>query len=725
MTETTWPKQNQAWRRLVEEAREALESMRSEHGFRSARSELNGDGPVASISSYMATAAILDLRDRAPQWARPVEELGEALHKELLTDDPIAVLKGLHEEVSQRSRDRTRSKSIAEKLAKEFGSDPLTLVLPVATATVLATRARAQLLFQDKALEPSAELLATLILQSRILLAGDALATMRVHPYAVYKVAHGLWLSTLVLDASRRDHFAAINEELARVKHAVHGLTERLLARSRIGAVRDGEHVALVFCAGALALAPLDPRYVIEALSAAARGQSARGDWPQGRIVGSHNDPDTGASLEVSSHEVGLAFVEAIFCLGLLPGVVDRITPEVTLALQRAVDYLRESRVPLVKGADKGLQDSSAVGWCSAHIYGQTQIEAKATAAALRLTIGAHGVAEQERSVQALEHFEDVWNPEDHTPPYLEWATYIKENEPDGGNPILPYLDQNFVQRARDEKAKDRRPWARTQSMSAILFGPPGTTKTTIVKSMAQGLGWPLVTLSPGTFIRDGLENVEKRAIEVFSSLQDLVRVVVLFDECDELFRARRHARRDGGTDSDNSGNEGVRSISAFMTASMLPKLQDLRDNGQVFFVIATNYFDQIDSAAKRIGRIDRILGVSWPDERQRANMLKQKLAEDLSPEMLGSEPVIQTIAELSKRTRYFVRGELVELANELSSAPEKLEAADNETAVNALADEIMANKSRTVEDADIDAFRREAEARSACHRPNHGELVK
>jgi hypothetical protein len=440
--------------------------------------------------------------------------------------------------------------------------------------------------------------------------------------------------------------------------------------------------------------------------------------------VGSHRDPDTGAQLVVSSAEVGLAFIEAMFCLGLRPGVVEKLTPVVTLALQRAVDYLRESRVPLDVGGQQGSPDSSPLGWCSEHIYGRTQIEARATAAGLRLTIAARGVAEQERSVRALERFEGVWDPSDHTPPYLEWEKYKLANEPDHENPILEYLNEHFVQAARERKAKDRRPWARTEAMSAILFGPPGTTKTTIVKSMAQGLGWPLVTLSPGTFIRDGLENVERRAIEVFSHLQDLIRVVVLFDECDELFRARRHIRNEDGKRDDDAGNEEVRSISAFMTASMLPKLQDLRDNGQVFFVVATNYFDQIDSAAKRIGRIDRIVGVSWPDQQQREAILTSKLKEHLPPETYAPDSVKHTVALLGRRTPHFVRGELVELANQLADKAEPLRSPDNNKAIEELVDEIMANKSASIGKDDIEAFRKDAAMRSACHRRGHGELV-
>src|SRR6185295_5615545 len=45
--------------------------------------------------------------------------------------------------------------------------------------------------------------------------------------------------------------------------------------------------------------------------------------------------------------------------------------------------------------------------------------------------------------------------------------------------------------------------------VSFILYGPPGSGKTYLLKQLAAALGWPLISLSPGNFIRDGLEKIE------------------------------------------------------------------------------------------------------------------------------------------------------------------------------------------------------------------------
>ncbi len=717
MTENDWPGMSPAWPRLVEQAWGALFDLKEKNTgeFRSAISKYDGYGPVEAVASHIATEAILDLCDRGREWARPIDWRKD-LSSQLAEPDPISVLQALKEELVYDHEELAR---IGRSVESDMGAKPLVRVLPTAVAAVAAAHVRARLVDPTPAAKLDPGLLATLLLQARALVSNDWLATMRAHPYAAYQVARGLSLGALLLAGpeSKSEH-KLVDAELSSLKRAVRDLTERLLARGRIGTVRDGENVALVFCAGILAFDDLDPRYVVEALAAAAVGQSHRGDWPQGRVIGRHVDPDTGGPLVISSQEVGLAFAEAVFYLNRLPGAVDRLPPEVAQALQRSVDYVRESRVPLAAGDPPGLPGLPIVGWDTEHVYGHTQVEAKATAAALRLTVVTRAVAEQERNARALEYFgEDVWSPSDHMPDFLKWEQYMKDNEPDHVNTILPYLNEHFVEKALVKTQQDLRPWVRTESMSAILFGPPGTTKTTIVKSMAQGLEWPLVTLSPGTFIRDGLEHVERRAIEVFAHLRDLVRVVVLFDECDELFRARG-----GAVDAGNSSNEAIRSISAFMTASMLPKLQDLRDNGQAFFVIATNYFDQIDPAAGRIGRIDRVVGVSWPDQEQRENIIRRQLEDTLSSEALEGEPWPAAITRLAEKTQLYVRGELVELANALADKAQ--EVGRTERAVHKVIDEqIMDKQTSAIGLGDAEAFQKIAVRRSACHHPGQGEM--
>src|SRR5208283_3171273 len=75
--------------------------------------------------------------------------------------------------------------------------------------------------------------------------------------------------------------------------------------------------------------------------------------------------------------------------------------------------------------------------------------------------------------------------------------------------------------------------------ISAIFFGPPGTSKTELSKKIADFLGWPLLAIDPSLLLRKGMDGIQAEANMIFRMLQETERVVVLFDEFDELVRER------------------------------------------------------------------------------------------------------------------------------------------------------------------------------------------
>jgi SpoVK/Ycf46/Vps4 family AAA+-type ATPase len=193
-----------------------------------------------------------------------------------------------------------------------------------------------------------------------------------------------------------------------------------------------------------------------------------------------------------------------------------------------------------------------------------------------------------------------------------------------------------------------------------LLFGPPGTTKTTIVRAVAEGLDWPLITLGPGDFVQEGLERVEARADLIFSELHSLSRTVVLFDECDELFRERKPSQ----------GNDQVRGIAAFVTASMLPKLQELHDRGQIVLFILTNHFATMDPAIKRLGRVDHIIGVGPPDAAQRTVILQKAFDDELSKEDKVPAKIVEAVIEaIAYADPHFIRSELLRIASQVAGS--------------------------------------------------------
>ncbi len=159
-------------------------------------------------------------------------------------------------------------------------------------------------------------------------------------------------------------------------------------------------------------------------------------------------------------------------------------------------------------------------------------------------------------------------------------------------------------------------PSARTTLAPPSSFGPPGASKTTMIRNLAAAIGWRYVELHSSHFVADGLPNVQKTADAIFRRLYELDHAVILFDEIDELVREREK-------EDEASGR--------FLTTSMLPKLAELWKNGKVLYFVATNHIEFFDKAITRAERFDAVWFVSPPSFESKLDKLKALLKERLS----------------------------------------------------------------------------------------------
>lgn len=143
------------------------------------------------------------------------------------------------------------------------------------------------------------------------------------------------------------------------------------------------------------------------------------------------------------------------------------------------------------------------------------------------------------------------------------------------------------------------RAFSKTTPRSAIFFGPPGTSKTELSKEIAKFLGWPHVSVDPSLLLRNGMEGIQAEANTIFRMLEETERVVVLFDEFDELVRER--------------GSSKAEPFSRLLTTAMLPKLTSIHKRATLVFIIATNNIGDFDLAIRRQGRFDRIVQIMPP----------------------------------------------------------------------------------------------------------------
>ena len=73
-----------------------------------------------------------------------------------------------------------------------------------------------------------------------------------------------------------------------------------------------------------------------------------------------------------------------------------------------------------------------------------------------------------------------------------------------------------------------------------VLFGPPGTGKTTFAKGIAGRLGWPFVELFPSRLVGEIASTVAPALRDLFDQFAYLDSVVVFIDEVEEIASSRQ-----------------------------------------------------------------------------------------------------------------------------------------------------------------------------------------
>jgi len=136
-----------------------------------------------------------------------------------------------------------------------------------------------------------------------------------------------------------------------------------------------------------------------------------------------------------------------------------------------------------------------------------------------------------------------------------------------------------------------------------VLFGPPGTGKTTFAKGVAARLRWPFVELFPSRLAGDSPAGLAAALRESFALVAELDKVLVFIDEVEEIAGVRK-----------------PRTLSAIqgVTNEMLKLIPPFREKDERLLVCATNSVRTLDTAFLRHGRFDYVLPVGPPDDEAR-----------------------------------------------------------------------------------------------------------
>lgn len=282
--------------------------------------------------------------------------------------------------------------------------------------------------------------------------------------------------------------------------------------------------------------------------------------------------------------------------------------------------------------------ENGGVGWCSGHHAHRTRPEAWATASVfsylqnLRCLIGywAADDAKAGLSIKLADHAAKDAGKKILTNRGDTWSRQGTHTV--GRQLAMLYLHPISASQRNESLIDPDRPLV-DQSRSAVLFGPPGTSKTTVVEGLAIALGWNYVEVHASDFLSGGVDSVPRLADEIFRRLMELDHCVVLFDEIDELIRLR---------DDDGSDPFG-----RFLTTSMLPKLAKLWAQRRILFFVATNDIESADPAIKRSQRFDATIFVPPPSFAKKKKELERLLG---GPIALTEDEVNQALRGLRSK---------------------------------------------------------------------------
>ncbi|MCX8195387.1 MAG: AAA family ATPase [Candidatus Micrarchaeota archaeon] len=151
-----------------------------------------------------------------------------------------------------------------------------------------------------------------------------------------------------------------------------------------------------------------------------------------------------------------------------------------------------------------------------------------------------------------------------------------------------------------------------------LLFGPPGTGKTMLMKALAKELNIGFYYVKCSDLLSEWYGESEKNISEVFAIARKNAPCVLFFDEIDSIGK-----RRDAYTTDD---------VAPRVMSVLLEELDGFKEKKNVITIGATNIPDQLDPALMRPGRFDKIIYMPLPDYEARKAIFKvhlQKLPHD------------------------------------------------------------------------------------------------
>lgn len=165
-----------------------------------------------------------------------------------------------------------------------------------------------------------------------------------------------------------------------------------------------------------------------------------------------------------------------------------------------------------------------------------------------------------------------------------------------------------------------------------ILFGPPGTGKTMLVKAVANESEANFISIKGPELLSKWVGESERAVREIFRKAKQAAPCIIFLDEIDSIAPVR-------GLGYDSHVTERV--VSQLLTE--MDGLEELKD---VIVIAATNRPDMVDPALLRPGRLDRLIYIQPPDRDARQRIFEVHLRG----KPIGNDITIEELARLTDK---------------------------------------------------------------------------
>lgn len=171
-----------------------------------------------------------------------------------------------------------------------------------------------------------------------------------------------------------------------------------------------------------------------------------------------------------------------------------------------------------------------------------------------------------------------------------------------------------------------------THKMGLLLYGEPGTGKTTTVKAVASFLGMDLYFVD----LRDVKTNVELTNLIKLANGNSQLGCVIVFEDIDAMTDIVLKRSTDVSNGNSEIPAARVDDATQLTLSGLLNVMDGLNSMDEIVFILSTNHPDKLDPALIRRGRIDAMLEFKFCDRPMFAEIFRTIMGKELEDHVLS-----------------------------------------------------------------------------------------